>query len=195
MADRFGSVRMGTRKEEYLADYRSIFLQGSLSIPKWTVVLSESKSEVLAPTANFKKIFPLVLLLSLWVVLLLSIAQIRRSLIPLEKLQEGTRRIATQDFDSQVTIKSGDEFEELAASFNSMASRLSKQFNTLTTMSGIDRAILSALDTEKIIGVVLTRIPDIFPCDDVSVTLLDYSTGERMIARNYRGNGKTEKKE
>jgi len=50
------------------------------------VVLGESKADVLAPMANFKKIFPLVILLSLWVVLLLSISQIRRSLVPLERL-------------------------------------------------------------------------------------------------------------
>jgi len=68
---------------------------------------------------------------------------------PLEKLQEGTRRIAEQDFNSPVIIKSGDEFEELAASFNSMASRLGKQFNTLITLNEIDRAILSSLETEK----------------------------------------------
>ena len=125
-------------KKEYIADYRSIFLQGSFSTPSWTVVLSESKSDMLAPAANFKKIFPLVFLLSLWVVLFLSIVQIRRSLIPLEKLQEGTVRIAIQDFDSKVTIKSGDEFEELAASFNAMASQLGKQFNTMTMMNEID---------------------------------------------------------
>lgn len=177
--------------KEYLASYRSIFFQSTLSTRKWTVVLSESKSDVLAPAANFKKIFLLTLLMSLWVVLLLSVVQIRRSLIPLEKLQEGTRRIAKQDFNSPVTIKSGDEFEELAASFNAMAGRLGKQFNTITTMSKIDRAILSALDTEKIIDVVLTRIPDVFPCDHISVTLLDYS--DRVIARMYIGSGTTDK--
>jgi putative nucleotidyltransferase with HDIG domain len=178
-------------EKEYIADYRSIFLQGSFSTPSWTVVLSESKSDMLAPAANFKKIFPLVFLLSLWVVLFLSIVQIRRSLIPLEKLQEGTRRIAAQDFNSPVTIKSRDEFEELAASFNAMAGRLGKQFNTLTTMGEIDRAILTALETEKIIGVVLTRIPDVFPCNYVSVTLLDYN--DRIIGRTYTESGTTEK--
>ncbi|NIR17971.1 MAG: HAMP domain-containing protein, partial [Desulfobacterales bacterium] len=54
-----------------------------------------------------------------------------RSLIPLEKLQEGTKRIAERDFTTQVTVTSGDEFEELASSFNTMAKRLDRQFNTL----------------------------------------------------------------
>jgi putative nucleotidyltransferase with HDIG domain len=175
-------------KKKYIAEYRSISLQGSLLTPKWTVILSESKSNALAPAANFKKIFLLVFLLSLWVVLFLSIVQIRRSLIPLEKLQQGTRRIAKQDFNSPVTIKSGDEFEELATSFNTMASRLGKQFNALTTMGEIDRAILSALDTEKIVDVVLAGIRDVLLCDCVGVTLLDYS--DRIIARTYTGGGK-----
>jgi putative nucleotidyltransferase with HDIG domain len=179
-------------KKEYIAEYRSISLQGSLLTPKWTVILSESKSNALAPAANFKKIFLLVFLLSLWVVLFLSIVQIRRSLIPLEKLQEGTVRIALQDFDSKVTIKSGDEFEELAASFNTMASQLGKQFNTLTTLNEIDRAILSASETEKIVEVVLTCMYDISPCDRVSVTLLDSST--KLTGRTYIGNGKSKER-
>lgn len=184
-----GQFEWVNEKKEYLASYRCIFLQPSFFTRQWTAVLSESKSDVLAPAAQFKKIFPLVLLLSLWVVLLLSIVQIRRSLIPLEKLQEGTRRIAEKDFSSPVTIKSGDEFEELAGSFNTMASRLEKQFNTLITLNEIDRAILSSLETEKIVEVMLTCMHDITPCDHVSVTLLD--SGKKLTGRTYIADGKS----
>ena len=184
----FGQFDWVNEKKEYLASYRSIFLQPAFFTPKWTVVLSESRSDVLAPMADFKKIFPLVILMSLWVVLLLSVIQIRRSMIPLEKLQEGTRRIAAKDFDSRVMIKSGDEFEELGASFNTMASQLSKQFKALNTLAEIDRAILSSLDTEKIVDVVLNRMHDVFLCDSVSVTLID--SGDKMTGRAHIGNGK-----
>jgi putative nucleotidyltransferase with HDIG domain len=159
--------------KEFLASYWSIPLKYSYFTPGWTVVLSESKADVLAPLAKFKATFPLVVLMALWVVLLLSIMQIRRSLVPLEKLQEGTRRIALRDFDSRVTVTSHDEFEELATSFNAMAGRLGRQFNALTTISEIDRAVLSALETEKIVDTVLARMPDVLPCDFASVTLLD----------------------
>lgn len=158
---------------EFLAAYWSIPLKYRFFVPHWTVVLSESKANVLAPLANFKKTFFLVILLSLCIVLLLSISQIRRSLVPLKNLQEGTRRIAQRDFGSRVVVTSGDEFEDLAASFNSMARRLGKQFDALATMAELDRAILSALDTDKILATVLTRMRDVFPCDRVSVTLFD----------------------
>ncbi|MBI4791672.1 MAG: HD domain-containing protein [Deltaproteobacteria bacterium] len=97
----------------YLASYWSIFLKSKFFSQPWMIVLGQSKTEVLAPLAHFKKIFPLVVLLSLWIVLLLSLIYIRRTLAPVEVLTEGTRRVARHDFLSRVTVNSGDEFEEL----------------------------------------------------------------------------------
>jgi putative nucleotidyltransferase with HDIG domain len=122
---------------------------------------------------EFKKLFPLVILLALWVVLLLSLSQIRRSLVPLEKLQEGTTRVAQRDFETRVTVTSGDEFEDLAKSFNVMAGQLGRQFHALRTIAEIDQAILGTLDTGKIVDTLLTRMRDVFRCDAVAVTLLD----------------------
>jgi nitrate/nitrite-specific signal transduction histidine kinase len=62
-----------------------------------------------------------VFLLATWIVLLLSLIQIRRNLVPLAKLQQATRRISLGRFQTRVTITSGDEFEEFACSFNPMA--------------------------------------------------------------------------
>jgi putative nucleotidyltransferase with HDIG domain len=179
-----GQFEWEHEKNQYLAGYWSLFLKTRYyTTEKWTVVLSEAKTDVLAPTATFKTIFPLVILTTLWVVILLSINLIRRNLVPLEKLQEGTRHITQGKFDSHVTIKTGDEFEELAASFNIMADRLGKQFKTLTTITDIDRAILSTLDTDNIIEVVLNRIHEILPCDCISVILFYF--GDQDSALTY----------
>lgn len=171
-----GQFEWTYRNKEYLASYWSIFLQYRFLTPRWTVVLSESKADAFAAMANFKRAFLPVILISLWVVLLLSISQIRRSLVPLEKLQEGTKRIASGDFVSNVIVSSGDEFEELAASFNTMSSRLGRQFNVLATIAEIDRAILSTLDTGEIVDTVLTRLGHVFPCQSVGMTLFDQNT-------------------
>lgn len=157
---------------EYVARYVSLFTKFDFFSPNWVLIISEPKANVLAPMADFKKIFSLIVLLTLWVVLLLSLNQIRRSLDPLEKLQEGTRRIASRDFQTKVTVTSRDEFAELAASFNAMAGQLGKQFNAMTIMNEIDRSILSALDTKKIVYTVLTRMSELFPCDCVALALL-----------------------
>jgi diguanylate cyclase (GGDEF)-like protein len=162
--------------KEYISSYWSIFLKNNFFMPKWTVLVSESKSDVLTPLIHFKKTFLLVFLMSLWAVLLLSISQIRRNLGPIEKLQEAIRRIAEGEFDVPVTIESGDEFEDLANSFNGMAGRLGKQFGALAGAAKIDRAILSTLDTKQIVEAVLTGMREIIFCDWVMMTLLDSKT-------------------
>ncbi len=126
---------------EYVAAYWSLFLRATLATPKWTIVLSESKAEVFAPITAFKRTFVLVVLASVWIVLLLSIGQIRRSLIPLDKLQAGTRQIAMGDFGTRVEIASRDEFQELASSLNRMASQLGRQFTALVMSSEISAAL------------------------------------------------------
>ncbi|MGD8382342.1 MAG: HD domain-containing phosphohydrolase [Syntrophobacterales bacterium] len=172
--------------------YSSLYMQNEFLVDKWIIALGEFKAHVLAPMSKFKKIFPLVVLLSLWVVLLLSINQIRRNLIPLERLQEGTKRIAGRDFDTRVTVTSGDEFQELAESFNAMATRLGKQFNALTTMNEIDRSILSALDTRLIVDTVLNRMRELFPCDFVGVALLDSESSDAGLMHVQYGESESE---
>jgi HAMP domain-containing protein len=179
-------------KREGVGTYSSLYMQNEFLVGKWIIALGEFKAHVLAPMSKFKKIFPLVILLSLWVVLLLSINQIRRNLIPLERLQEGTKRIAGRDFTTRVTVTSGDEFQELAESFNAMASRLGKQFNTLTTMNEIDRSILSALDTRLIVDTVLNRMRELFPCDCVGVALLDAESSDGGLMHVQYGESDSE---
>ena len=170
-------------KEKHLASYRKIFLDHRFLTDVWTVVLSQSKTDVLAPMSHFKTIFPPVVLMSLWVVMLLSIYSIRKSLVPLELLKEGARRIAMREFDFRVNVKSSDEFEELAMDFNEMADQLNRQFKTLETMAEIDRAILSSLDTRIIIETIIHRIYDWFICDSVAISLTD--SGQDNTGRVY----------
>ena len=69
----------------YLASFWPIYLKPRYFYPKWTVVLSEPKDYVLAPMTYFKKIFPLVISLSVCVVLLVSIILIRKIMRPLKE--------------------------------------------------------------------------------------------------------------
>jgi len=178
-----GNLEWDIEGDEYLASYWSMPLAFQFLTPQWTVLLSESKADLLAPMASFRRIFPIVVLISLWVVLLLSIGQIRRSLGPLESLREGTQRIGDRQFDSRVDVTSGDEFEELADSFNEMAGRLGKQFTALATIAEIDRTILSSLDIEKIVNTVLEHTSALIPCHALSVTLV--SPDQQKVPRTY----------
>jgi signal transduction histidine kinase len=125
----------------YIATHWSLFLQATFSTPRWTIILTQPKSDVLAPIARFTRTFLLVALLTVLMVLLLSVRQIRKSLTPLEQLQEGTRRLATGDLETRVEVVSRDEFEDLATSFNLMARQLERQFDALAMRREIGAAL------------------------------------------------------
>ena len=160
-------------QQEFVADYWNLPLKASFFVPHWTIVSSRAKWQVLAPLALFKASFIFVYLLAIWVVLLLSLIQIRRNLVPLGKLKEGTGQLSRGDFRTRVIVRSGDEFEELASSFNFMADRIEKQLTSLKVFNEIDRAILSAWDIEKIVDTLSTRLGELVPRDQVAVTLFN----------------------
>lgn len=169
--------------EEYLASYWAVFLKARFFNPQWTVVASQPASLALAPIQAFKSLFPPVLLLSILIVALVSVKQIRKGLAPLDKLIAGTRNIANREFDKRVDITSGDEFEELADALNRMARRLGKQFTALTTLSEVDRLILSTLEIEQVLEMVLSHLRGVVTCDVASITLVDADSN--LMARTF----------
>jgi putative nucleotidyltransferase with HDIG domain len=169
--------------QQHLSDYWSVPLKPRYFISHWTVIASQAKSDMLAPLKHFRRIFLLTVLLAFWVVLLLSISQIRRTMVPLGRLQEGTRRITSGDLRARVTVPGNDEFSELASSFNFMATKIEKQVNSLKTVGEIDRAILSSWNIEQIVETLIVGLHGLFHCDLVSISLLD--TELALQAVNY----------
>ena len=163
--------------EDYRVSYRNLFLLPVFMVRDWTFVLVESEDRILQPMRNFRNIFPPVVLTSIWIVLLVSIYSIRRSLVPLDRLTEGTRRIAKKDFSTKVEVNSGDEFEDLADAFNGMSERLRRQFRALATNAGIHRAVLSSLDTPTIVETAVVGGLDAVDADMVGIAL---RTGESL---------------
>jgi len=109
--------------ESFLASYWNLFMVPQYHA-NWVVVQSETKTDILAPISNFKNIFLSLVLLTFLIAVLLGLIQIRRSLVPIELLREATRKFGEKKFESRVTIRTNDEFEELGSSFNEMAASL-----------------------------------------------------------------------
>ncbi len=171
-----GDLEVTYGREEFFARYRNLFLKPQFFVDDWTLVLVQSETEILGPMGtilspmeSFQWAFPLVVLASFWVVLLLSSYAIRKSLVPLDRLTEATRRIADRDFSTRVDVTSGDEFEDLADAFNNMSDRLQRQFSSLATNAAIHRAILSTIDTSSIVETAAVGALDTLNCDLVWV--------------------------
>ncbi|PXW95550.1 diguanylate cyclase (GGDEF)-like protein [Sphaerotilus hippei] len=93
----------------------------------------------------------------LLIVVLLSLTQIRRTLVPLEALLDGTRRLARRERAEPVQVRSSDEFGELARSFNEMAGRIDAQFQSLEALGLIDRAIVSGHPLPEVLDQLLRQ--------------------------------------
>ncbi len=160
-------------QEGYLAGSWSIPLKFQFGEAHWTVVVSEAKSSAFAPLESFRQTFALIVLLTLCVVTLFSVSQIRSRLGPLEELEQGTKRIAERDFSSRVAVESDDEFGMLGRSFNTMADQLGRQFQMLETIAAIGQAILSSYGTDETAKVVLARAPEALHCDALGIALFE----------------------
>lgn len=157
--------------KDYQASYWTISNKYEFQSSSWIVILRTSREGIFESIAKVKNTFLLWIVVCIGSSVLLAIYQFRKRLIPVEKLQEGTRRIAEKDFNFRIKVSSGDEFQELAVSMNAMAAQLGQQFNTLGTIAEIERAILAHLNTSKTVETILSRLMHIFPCDAVALTL------------------------
>jgi len=177
--------------ERWLGGWWSVFLKPNYLTPHWTVVLAEPESAVLAPVASFQLLFPMGVALCLCLVSLLLLHRMRQQMRPLEALREGTRRIADRDFDVALDVRSGDEFEELARSFNAMAARLRAQFRTLGQMIALDRRILASTEERRILETVATGVRSVVDCDE-AVLLLEPEESRQWVAV-WSGRGGSER--
>jgi len=159
----------------YLAVAWDLFVKSNFNGADWKIISSRPEEDALLPVYAYHKIFPLIIILSLLGVMLLSLIQVRRIMLPLEKLVKATGRLARYEFDEPVQVNSADEFGELADSFNTMAARLEKQINTLKVLSDIDHLILSYPDLEVVLSNIFDSADKIVTCDYIVVTLFNNS--------------------
>jgi len=171
--------------EIHLANYWELFLKAKFFVPNWTVILCQSKGSILTPIRNFKLFFSLFVLMSFGVVLLLSIAYIRKTMGPLESLKEGTNRILKGDFETLLEVKTGDEIEAVAASFNEMSLQIGKQFKGLNTIAEIGRATSSVLNIQILVDTVLMVMHKMLDFDRGFILLANREKDYLLYAGDY----------
>jgi diguanylate cyclase (GGDEF)-like protein len=167
----------------------TLFLKAGFGAEGWLFVVAEPEAQVLAPIATFRATLALVTLLAVLMVALLSAVQIRRRLVPLTQLRDGTQRIAGGNFGRPVVVASGDELEELATAFNRMAGRLDIHVRGLERVIGLDRSFLEARDEADLSERFLDRFEPIYRSDVAMVAITGDTDGcpVRVHARHADG--------
>lgn len=168
-------------KVTFLAGYWNLFM-----VPRfhanWILVRSEAKNDILAPVNNFKNIFLPLVLLTFFIAVFLSLVQIRKSLVPIELLEEATRNIAEKKFESRVTIRTNDEFEELGRSFNVMAASLENHLGIMTTLNRIGLALSEEKSNERLLKFILLGAKNITGADGCALYSL---TGDKQLTLSF----------
>jgi diguanylate cyclase (GGDEF)-like protein len=189
-----GATAQAGDAENWRFDTRSLFLRARFAADDWAVVTLDLKGAATTAWAPLAYTFLGVVLLTLLLVALLSVVQIRRTLVPLEQLIDGTRRIAVEVFDEPVPVERDDEFGQLAKSFNSMAARLGQQMGTMRALSAVDQEILSRADMTQIIDRVQERLQTLWPNAVTGVVVFDQQAADFGIVHLDSGkNGVTAK--
>ncbi len=97
----------------------------------WVVLVEQSKAEVLAAPHQFGRIAVLVVLLTAAVVLVVGLFLSERVVQPLRRLRVGARQLADGRLDTNLDLRTGDEIEDLALEFMTMANRLTELHGSL----------------------------------------------------------------
>jgi len=141
--------------------------------PDIVIAAARPEALLLDPTETFRETFLPIAVLSVLLVLLLSVLEVRRIMAPLHAVLDGMRRVAARDFGSPVPVLDRDEFGQMAESFNSMTAQLGLHFRTLSAFAEIDRTILTTVDIRQVADIALDCIHEISRIKVVSLGLLE----------------------
>ncbi|MGZ8270329.1 MAG: EAL domain-containing protein [Methylophilus sp.] len=141
-----------------------LFLKGEFNNHPWLFVTNLTSPPDYADSVNIinKKNYIIVALISFLLAGLLSLTRIRTTMVPLEELVSGAKKVADGDY-SPVIVDQRSEFSELANAFNKMSASIDEKINTLKTLSDIDSEIATKLNIEVIIDQVLARMHHLKP--------------------------------
>jgi class 3 adenylate cyclase/HAMP domain-containing protein len=170
------------------ADGQSV-MTASNAVPKlgWFVLLEQPTAQALAPIRDQLVRIALLIGLGLAVAITAGTLMARRMLIPITALRTGARRLGAGDFSQRIDVTTGDELEELADQFNSMAGQLhetysgletkveartrdlARSINELKVLEEVGRAVASSLDLNAVLPTVAARALEITQADAVLI--------------------------
>jgi len=159
----------------------SLFLRSDFGIGDWTLVSMDTSAADATGAVPLARLSALVAMATLLFVGMLGMIQVRRTMVPLDRLIAGTRRLSERDYGARVQLKPNDEFGELARSFNHMAERIGHQMQALQVQSSIDREILNGLNVARVLQRVAQRLEQVVP--GAVSCVIEFDRASRGLAR------------
>jgi len=154
----------------------SVLLENGMD---WKVCIAQESNEVFAPLRRL--FYELLLAIPLLVLLAVVVGFLFAGLFirPIQRLIKGAETIGKGDLDYRVDIRTNDEIEDLAKSFNDMAKNLK---GTTISIDRLNREIEAHKKTEKALQDSQARYKTIYNSSKDAIMLL--MPGEKFISGN-----------
>lgn len=139
-----------------------LFLTGSFGSGEW-MLLGQPVEPKTALQDHVLRLVALGGAATMVLIVILGLVLVRRTMVPLEQLIAGTRKVSAGDWSARVAVGRNDEFGQLARLFNSMVERLGRQAQAVGVQAEIDRELLGSLDVARVMQQVLARLQVLLP--------------------------------
>jgi adenylate cyclase len=177
-------------------------LVGAAAIPSVNLFafFEQPLNQAIAPIYSFLVRIGGLLALSLAVAIAAGVLLARRMVVPIRQLQSGARRLAANEFDHRIEVRTKDEIEDLADQFNHMAGELHESYSRLEQkvdertrdlaqsvrelqgLEEIGRAISSSLDLNAVLSTIVARAVEITGADAGAIFSYDRARGVFELA-------------
>lgn len=122
-----GYQAMGLDNVFSFTNYRGVQVVGTHAyIPEtsWCLISTKDQTEIYAPARQLTYIIILISFFSLFFLIIIGYIVASRIAKPIEKLDDGTRKVAAGDLDYKVATSDQDEIGELSRSFDRMTKKI-----------------------------------------------------------------------
>jgi signal transduction histidine kinase/DNA-binding response OmpR family regulator len=126
-----------------------------------------------------------------------------RLLIPIRQLREGTALIGSGNLGQRISVRTGDELQELGDQFNEMASRLQESYSNLEkkielrthelgqsvaelrALGEVSQAVNSTLDLKKMLETIVSKAVQLSGADAGTIYVFEEKSQEFSLRATY----------
>ncbi len=154
----------------------------------WALVIEESWSELTRASQGYQRFLLVLMALGVVVPIAFVTVGVRQITRPISELIDAAQEVASGKFGRTITVRTGDEIEELAEQFNLMSAHLQESYanlerrvadrtKELAALNAIAVTVAQSLDLDEILDDALGKTIDVMGIEAGGVYLLDEQSG------------------
>jgi class 3 adenylate cyclase len=156
--DGFRAAQRGESGVVSATDYlgnKELEAYAPLNVPNsdlhWSILATRDDSDAFARLGHFSKTLVIAVTTLVFVICVASMLIAQAAVRPLRRLEEGTRKISSGDYDVNIPVLGRDEIADLTAAFNEMSRNLGIKEQLLNQQRNENNRLLLALMPESIV--------------------------------------------